>query len=770
MNSRPIDYLRRQAGFTMIELTIVLAVISVVLAGVLPFITSDNQQSALETTAERNQAIHAAIASYAAANNNRLPCPSDIIDALDDVNFGRAGPPGACVAGDPVADPSATADNGGDVVYGGVPVKDIGLSDEYAFDGFGQRISYHVFEPLTVDGALTGSPAGPYIPIFDDDATLEGGGTPREDASVYVLLSHGQRGHGAFLRNGAAQKDLNATSADELENADYDNVLGDSVYDGQFVQAASRITDNAANYFDDIVDYKTLNQVAGAAATAAGATAVTWLANGENIYPAGSDGVHSGATERVGIGTDTPTEFFHVSGGNALFEADTQVNGALGVGTPGPSANEVLSVSNLAGEGVRIGPNANDGSTGLLVTANDPGQRALIARGAPGQTAEIFTVEDSTPESLLTVAADGNVGIGTNAPAGALSVVNDNTGLPQKDDIYIYSYDSTSGPAFIGWRARGTESSPSAVQAGDELASLQGRGWTGSAFIEAGQVRIGAELQDWTTTAGTQDTYMKFDVIRDGTLSEGMRITSEGRVGIGTNDPSSPLEVNGDGSNQTSAELNADGAGSNVLNTPVAGLGTTMAWPAGWGGGLVTWDMMAASALFGDAVGIRLPVGTIPNAALDIGSGNAIKPGGGTWASTSDARLKRVNGAYDRGLDEISALNVIRYNYQDDNARGEPSDEEYVGLLAQEVQPLFPEAISKGKDGYLTLDATPIHFATINAIQELAASQEDLKEEVQALEEPMSLSPSILRDAIIILMSSILSGSICFIIGKKLSR
>ena len=102
-------------------------------------------------------------------------------------------------------------------------------------------------------------------------------------------------------------------------------------------------------------------------------------------------------------------------------------------------------------------------------------------------------------------------------------------------------------------------------------------------------------------------------------------------------------------------------------------------------------------------------------------NGNVYKPGGGSWAVWSDERLKDVHGAYTHGLAEILKLKPVEYNYKKDNPQKMDSSVDYVGLIAQDVQDVFPEAIDTGDDGYLTLDMHPISVAVINAIQELSA-------------------------------------------------
>ena len=61
---------------------------------------------------------------------------------------------------------------------------------------------------------------------------------------------------------------------------------------------------------------------------------------------------------------------------------------------------------------------------------------------------------------------------------------------------------------------------------------------TTPAVADSGRISIGTET-DWTSTASTQDSYMAFETALDGTVAEKMRITSAGRVGIGTTSPDS---------------------------------------------------------------------------------------------------------------------------------------------------------------------------------------------------------------------------------------
>lgn len=85
--------------------------------------------------------------------------------------------------------------------------------------------------------------------------------------------------------------------------------------------------------------------------------------------------------------------------------------------------------------------------------------------------------------------------------------------------------------------------------------------------------------------------------------------------------------------------------------------------------------------------------------------------------SSSDARLKtNINTLPAGALDKISAMNPVTFDWNDGSATG------VVGLIAQEVQQIFPEDVSQGKDGYLTLGGWSKQMVyLVKAIQELKA-------------------------------------------------
>ncbi|HDR52870.1 MAG TPA: hypothetical protein ENN90_14830, partial [Mariniphaga anaerophila] len=107
--------------------------------------------------------------------------------------------------------------------------------------------------------------------------------------------------------------------------------------------------------------------------------------------------------------------------------------------------------------------------------------------------------------------------------------------------------------------------------------------------------------------------------------------------------------------------------------------------------------------------------------------------GGSSWSTWSDERLKTITRKYTKGLSDIVSLNPVLFRYNENNPLQLPSDTEKVGFIAQEVQKVFPEAVSEGIDGYLELNVDPINIALVNAIKELKDENEKLKSENQSI-------------------------------------
>ena len=97
-------------------------------------------------------------------------------------------------------------------------------------------------------------------------------------------------------------------------------------------------------------------------------------------------------------------------------------------------------------------------------------------------------------------------------------------------------------------------------------------------------------------------------------------------------------------------------------------------------------------------------------------SGSAAKPGGGSWSNYSDARLKHDIAPLEGSLDRLLALRGVSFVYNDPAAIHELPGAR-IGMVAQEVEKVFPDWVEVGADGYRRL--------TFRGFEALAVSRLD---------------------------------------------
>jgi len=134
---------------------------------------------------------------------------------------------------------------------------------------------------------------------------------------------------------------------------------------------------------------------------------------------------------------------------------------------------------------------------------------------------------------------------------------------------------------------------------------------------------------------------------------------------------------------------------------------------------------------------------TGPTETLSV-NGSAGKPGGGSWSTFSDARLKKDVQDFEDGLEEVLQIRPVRYHY---NGKADlPTDEEYIGVIAQEIKEVAPYTVKLLKYGddekatteYLSYDGTAVTYMLVNAIQDQQAIIEAKEERIAAIEQELT--------------------------------
>lgn len=85
----------------------------------------------------------------------------------------------------------------------------------------------------------------------------------------------------------------------------------------------------------------------------------------------------------------------------------------------------------------------------------------------------------------------------------------------------------------------------------------------------------------------------------------------------------------------------------------------------------------------------------------------------GTWTA-SDRRLKNVGAEYSDGLDKIRQIQPYNFTYKKDKKKAPK-----VGIIAQDLQKIFPNSVTKFDKKYLGIRKDDMFYAMINSIKQL---------------------------------------------------
>jgi hypothetical protein len=212
---------------------------------------------------------------------------------------------------------------------------------------------------------------------------------------------------------------------------------------------------------------------------------------------------------------------------------------------------------------------------------------------------------------------------------------------------------------------------------------------------------------------------------------------SEAKVGIGTDSPSEPLVV-GDDLTFFSGNLITVGDAN-----PISYAGISFGQDAdnrGW----MIYDNEDDYIYFGtkedgefspDAIFIKggdLGIGTsTPGADLHVVGDICYT---GSIGTCSDIRYKKNIRTLDNALDKVARLRGVAFNWKRDTyPEYQFSGDEQVGLIAQELKEVFPQAVSKDNNGYYNVDYGKLTPLLVEAVKELKAQNEELRQEIELL-------------------------------------
>lgn len=241
---------KKLSAYTLLELSVVLMIIAIATAGGGVMFTASLKKHQVQQTQGKLEAVQKALLDFR-CTYGRLPCPGDLtVDGVGFGNYGKdAATPGACTGGSPTANFTS-----GEIVAGIVPTKALKLRDEYALDGWGNRIMYAVDRRLTAQGAFN--------TLLPTDTTtritvINNGGATITSQAAFVVWSSGENGHGAYPRTGGSTRIAVGTSiTSERENCDCNELGVTTGFDSTFVdQLPTYSLTSLTTRHDDMVVY-----------------------------------------------------------------------------------------------------------------------------------------------------------------------------------------------------------------------------------------------------------------------------------------------------------------------------------------------------------------------------------------------------------------------------------------------------------------------------------------------------------------------------------
>ena len=384
-----------------------------------------------------------------------------------------------------------------------------------------------------------------------------------------------------------------------------------------------------------------------------------------------------------------------VGSGTADFVIDG--DGNVGIGTTSPD-NKLdvagnISISTDAQKEFIFNTNAGT-ALGNIQSINEDGTHQALWFG---------TYNSGIQDGQMVITGAGNVGIGTTTPRSELDVRNgvvtagtagatagtlQFAGYYTTDDILnTYGSGYSSAATTIGYAVKPKVGTANAFVSA-----------AGNAAFSKGVLVIDNELEFLNAPAAT------IAVDSDVTMTSRFIVKSDGNVGINTTTPQNTLNVIGD--------LNVTGT-SNLEGLTVNNNADSKFV------GSVTPNL-----LFVDISTDRVGIGTSsPSYTLSVPNGEICEFTAGTSACSSDIRLKENIKPITNAIDMLMKLNPVEFTFKN---TGESS----AGLIAQDVEKVYPEWVVLKDDGYKTYDNPGFAFYLIKAVQEQQIQIEELRTEL----------------------------------------
>ena len=441
----------------------------------------------------------------------------------------------------------------------------------------------------------------------------------------------------------------------------------------------------------------------------------------------------------------------------ALSGTSATFSGNVGIGTS--TVNAKLDVASTY---------VSDTATQVMFRDNTGGG---LLFGGTGGAAKFLQAQDftgaATYYNILLNPRGGNVGIGTSSPSDLLHLYKSSTVYQIIQTVSggsgtVYRRSNSATPDWtIGHGAASANENFEVYTAGTGDFTWTMNGGERMRITAGGAVNIGLTSNNYARLAlksNTATTYGGFNIYSSsndrfismnhtGTIgvietenagsgvmtdlafrtggSERMRITSGGKVNINNNSNTNyQLYVDGGSSSAFAAYSTSPNNQFKLAGTaPGLTINNTITSPTI--GGALGACTSANDFITGTAAGDMILINQFTGNKLYItnySGGVYLTQGATSWTANSDIRIKNINSNITNAVEKLSTLQTINFCYKDDISK-----KENLGLIAQEVEMVFPELIETNNDGILGVRYTELIPVLIEAIKELKEELDKIK-------------------------------------------
>jgi hypothetical protein len=468
-------------------------------------------------------------------------------------------------------------------------------------------------------------------------------------------------------------------------------------------------------------------------------------------------------------GTGTTNYLPKFTGSTALGNSLIYDNGTnVIIGSSGSTGSKLYVLESGTTNNTLLLANSNASNTANLLQLSIIGSGKIIE--ANNATSTLFSVSNLGGGYFA-----GNVGIGTTSPQTALDVINSGTyqlhvasGTGSYSNGKIYFGGLNTGDPYyygtIGW-----DQSDVTMRIGAQCGNATG----GIAFYTSPSTAAQTERMRITSGGlvgiGTTSPYSKLEIVgaatsysnspsivltdnagttdsrrwlignvatdygslnfavsstnSDAPTNSKMTITKAGNVGIGTTSSSARLSVVNAVS--TTATVMSIGTSNNGLNFIINSNGAPEISSAAAVAPIYFSQGSTRVMTLSDNSNVGIGT-TSPSYTLHV---NGSVAGTSAYNNLSDKRYKKDILPIQNALDKILALNGVTFNWDKEATDMNLDDNNHIGLLAQDVEEILPQAVTTGTDENKTKSVayTDLVPVLIEAIKELKAEIEILK-------------------------------------------